>query len=596
MSYRVLALLTFLLMPAVAFAAGTPAERPDSQAAKVEDAVERDHEFDAGSNIAISRVSRVQAENLALLAKVWGFLKYHHPRITAGEISWDYELFRVMPAVLSADSHFRAQEVLSNWILGLGVTAPCQRCAQLPASSQLHPDIGWIHNRKLLGKNLSRQLDAIYRNRPASSAQYYVSFYEDGNARFDRERSYDGSAFPDAGYRLLGLFRYWNVIEYWFPYRNLINDDWDDVLKQFIPRFASANNQNDYVLGVAALAASIHDGHAAVSAALDRRPPVGDCRLPVAVRFVEGHYVVQWCKSADGTSGLLVGDSVIALDGTPVEKMIKMLSPYYPASNEAWRRHSISFSLLNGPAGPSLVTVKRDGRFIDVNSSRQPRAGMPAWEGSQHDLPGPIFRKLSDDVGYIWYGLLKPGDVTSCIQQALGTRCLLIDIRAYPNDFPAFELGSHLVTKPTPHSCFTYPDSTNPGSFVWTQPEALIPAAPHYNGKVAILVDETTLSRGEYSALVLRASPNAIVVGSTTAGADGNVSTVPLPGGVNATMSGIGVFYPDHSPTQQIGIVPDIVVHPTIAGLREQRDEVAETAVRRLTGEKLTIHNRYFGQ
>jgi C-terminal processing protease CtpA/Prc len=60
-------------------------------------------------------------------------------------------------------------------------------------------------------------------------------------------------------------------------------------------------------------------------------------------------------------------------------------------------------------------------------------------------------------------------------------------------------------------------------------------------------------------------------------------------------MSGIGVFYPDHSPTQRVGIVPDLVVHPTVAGIREQRDEVAEAAVRHLTGENVTIHNRYYG-
>lgn len=31
-----------------------------------------------------------------------GFLKYHHLRVTRGEIHWDYELFRVAPRVLAA--------------------------------------------------------------------------------------------------------------------------------------------------------------------------------------------------------------------------------------------------------------------------------------------------------------------------------------------------------------------------------------------------------------------------------------------------------------------------------------------------------------
>jgi C-terminal processing protease CtpA/Prc len=53
-------------------------------------------------------------------------------------------------------------------------------------------------------------------------------------------------------------------------------------------------------------------------------------------------------------------------------------------------------------------------------------------------------------------------------------------------------------------------------------------------------------------------------------------------------ISGIGVFYPDGRPTQRVGIVPDVEVHPTIAGLRAGRDEVLETAVQRVLKRGLT--------
>lgn len=555
------------------------------------------NQLDQSSAITITTLSLHQVDNLALLARVWGFVKYHHPRVMGGEVNCDDELFRVMPDVIAARNHVEAQKAISGWVSTLGVPTACVTCAQVSASSQLRPDIDWIRDHKLLGKNLSRQLEAVYRNRPASGGQYYASFHGGGNAFFENESAYQEPAFPDTGYRLLALFRYWNAIEYWFPYRNLIDEDWNDVLREFIPRLVSAKSENDYILDMAGFAARIDDGHAGVSGASNRRPPVGGYRLPAAVRYVEGRFVVQMCMDAGTSSsnGLQVGDSIVALDGMPVEKLTKMIEPYYGASNPPWRRHTMSFSLLNGPAGPCRVTVERNGKIVDVDAMRVSRSAMPAMEGATHDLPGPIFRKLSDDVGYLWHGLLKPENVAACIEQAKGTRCLLIDIRAYPNDFPAFELGAHLVTKPTPHSCFTYPDSTNPGAFVWREPKQLTPAAPHYEGKVAILVDETTLSSAEYSALVLRASPQVIVVGSTTAGADGDASFIPLPGGLKATMSGIGVFYPDHSPTQRVGIVPDLVVHPTIAGIREERDEVAEAAVRHLTGEKITIYNRYYG-
>ncbi|MBC8882830.1 hypothetical protein H9X57_03875 [Flavobacterium piscinae] len=101
----------------------------------------------------------------------------------------------------------------------------------------------------------------------------------------------------------------------------------------------------------------------------------------------------------------------------------------------------------------------------------------------------------------------------------------------------------------------------------------------NYQGKVVILVNEITQSRAEFHAMAYQQSPNAIIMGSTTAGSDGNVSIISLPGGISTMISGIGVYYPDGRETQRIGIVPDIVVKPTIEGVKNGYDEVLERAI-----------------
>ena len=60
-----------------------------------------------------------------------------------------------------------------------------------------------------------------------------------------------------------------------------------------------------------------------------------------------------------------------------------------------------------------------------------------------------------------------------------------------------------------------------------------------------------------------------------------------MPGGEATSISGIGVFYPDKTPTQKIGIVPDIEVNPTVAGLRAGRDELLEAAVYEILGDEI---------
>ena len=84
------------------------------------------------------------------------------------------------------------------------------------------------------------------------------------------------------------------------------------------------------------------------------------------------------------------------------------------------------------------------------------------------------------------------------------------------------------------------------------------------------------------------AVPGAVVIGSTTAGADGNVSQIPLPGGLRTIISGIAVFYPDKRPTQRIGILPDIEARQTLDGIRTGRDEVLEAALRHILGPQVS--------
>ncbi len=101
----------------------------------------------------------------------------------------------------------------------------------------------------------------------------------------------------------------------------------------------------------------------------------------------------------------------------------------------------------------------------------------------------------------------------------------------------------------------------------------------NYKGKLVVLVNETSQSQAEYTAMAFKAGDNTTIVGSQTAGADGNVSGISLPGNLRTMISGIGVYYPDGTQTQRIGIVPDVKVEPTVNGIKKGIDEVLEKAI-----------------
>ena len=566
--------------------------------------LDTDQEFNSGSRISLTNLSPTQIANLALLARVWGFLKYHHPGVTGGLHHWDFELFRIMPKVLAASDSAGAIQTIASWVAGQGDVPDCARqaqslahrggCAVLPtADLALGVNVEWIGDVSLLGADLSWTLRAIYRNRKPGNSQFFVSLLAGAsNPSFDHEPTYPGIVFSDSGYQLLALFRFWNMVQYFYPNRAIMSDDpsnlgyWNDVLVEFIPRIGLARTTLVYQQELMRFIAKINDTHANLWSSIAARPPIGSCQLPVDVRFVEGKaYIYNLTAASASTSGFKVGDLILQLDGVRVDDLIGQWQSLYADSNQAARLRDMGEYLTRGNCGAAGVTVDRNGATVSLAATRVPLNGLDTSRAFIHDLPGPAFQMLAPDVAYLKIGSVVAANSAGYVNSAAGARGWIIDIRNYPSEFVVFTLGQLLISTPTPFVRFTVADMTSPGAFHWLPPLALVPQQPHYNGKVVILVDETTQSSAEYHAMAFRSAPGAIVIGSTTAGADGNVSTVPLPGNLSSYISGIGVFYPDKRPTQRIGIVPDIAVTPTIAAMRAGRDELIEEAMRQIRGQ-----------
>src|SRR5690606_16005067 len=162
--------------------------------------------------------------------------------------------------------------------------------------------------------------------------------------------------------------------------------------------------------------------------------------------------------------------------------------------------------------------------------------------------------RLSSGIGYLYPGTLKNGQVGAVMKKAADTKALIIDMRCYPAEFIVFSLGAQLTAKPVDFALFSGLDYRHPGVFISRRPMVVGKENPDaYKGRVVVLVNEYTQSQAEYTTMALQAA-GATVIGSTTAGADGNVSTLQLPGNLSTGFSGLGVYYPDGGETQQVGI------------------------------------------
>jgi C-terminal processing protease CtpA/Prc len=187
---------------------------------------------------------------------------------------------------------------------------------------------------------------------------------------------------------------------------------------------------------------------------------------------------------------------------------------------------------------------------------------------------------MNKEIAYINNGSLKKEYLPKIWKEMQNTKGLIIDMRNYPFNKAKYDFSSYLMPKTTPFVKSSKGSIKTPGLFIYTKSLTVGKKNKNpYRGKIVLLVNEISQFASEFQAMVYKAYPNTITIGSTTAGADGAVSHFSLPGGISTAISGMGIYYPDGRETQRIGIVPDIEVKPTIKGITDGRDELIEKAI-----------------
>ncbi len=565
-------------------------------------------------SIKLASLTELQIQQLAKLGRVWGFVKYFHPNVAKGQHNLDKEIIRIMPDLLEAESTTQANLMLSQWIKSLGEMPECKpNCIVRKSDSfntfefdkkytdtnfQQFPDVkfksksseytliekpedhlsidfSWLTDQNYLGEQLSKQLTYILHNR-TEQAHYYYGYEGTGNVKVLHEDDYPDKAAHDSGIQLIALFRFWNLVEYFSPYKYLTDKNWQQVLTEYIPIFASAKNHVEYHDALLRLFAETDDAHTGFlkynKEAIDEL--FEPYELPIRVKKVENEWVI-----ADIITGyddvLKIGSVVESIDGRNLLEYEKFHQKWAAGGNDA---------IINSIIARRIVRTGKSRPIVSLKSGEQASEPAVAYGETQRHFYNKAqtaepYKLLTDDIGYLNLGLLTPEQVEPAMETFADLPVIIIDVRAYPKG-TAWTLVNYLLPEPTGFVRFVSPDKKTPGDFVMSPVYKLGIVNPdYYKGRVILLANENSQSQSEYTLMMLRKSPKAIVVGSQTAGADGNVSYIKLPGGVKTAISGLGILTPEKRQTQRVGIIPDMEVKPTIESIKQGRDLVLEKAI-----------------
>jgi carboxyl-terminal processing protease len=515
-------------------------------------------------------------------SKVWGYLKYFHPGVNGCNKNLDSILIALIPEIESdaSDSAFNASLLKMFEFAGPMPTATMPAPSLTPEQS-INLTLTWL-NDSIFTPPIQALLDSIQVNfRPEQSC--YYEFNPDSNSGYYyliNENNYAADLAITEPYRLLTLFRVWNIYDYFYPYKTLLDSSWDSTLVGMIPICRAAQTTLAFHLALMQFQSKIQDAHSFSSSATLIAHFGGDY-LPMLFSYIDSQTVIT--KVFQGVTAVKVGDIVTEIDGTPTSVIRDSLRKYTPGGNPAVIDRNISLSLIEGVnltatlevddgTGPKSVSINRSASEAEVSDS------LDYWQGDGHH-----WKILSGDIGYVNMGIVDDTDLAPMFD-SLGSNApaIIFDMRNYPINNVQYELcGSYLLPYEVGFANIFEPDATYPGTGR-SYELACGPYPPnpsYYQGMVILLVNEVTQSQQEFQAMALSTAPNVLIVGSQTAGADGNVISATYPTAIAMDYTSLGITYPNGTQTQRVGIVPNVVMHPTLSGIRAGLDEVLDTAI-----------------
>jgi C-terminal processing protease CtpA/Prc len=577
-----------------------------------------------------------ETARLAATAKLWITVKYFHPYLAYQDIDWDKALVDALPKIRNAPSKNEYVAATQQMLEGLhdpethmlGAAGPAGRSA-----SQLHaePSAGqrtWVHYGLApeAGPGNSGYYSAFFTrpgipSTPGHSAGISVEAIQvplsDGQAATVRlsesvnldgtsptsgarlpafptrkaERAYAEMSYPAVEYRLLAAFKIWGVFKYFFAYRDLLDEDWDQVLLDYLPRFIAAKNALEYNLAVAEMVTHVHDSHAFVTSK-ELTAYFGAAPVPIQLRLIDKKPVVtRIYDDAAKLAGIQVGDIVHSVDGEDIEKRLNREAKYLAASTNQWLGNAAAKQVLNGPDGSTATLVVSHGQGEKEVKLERHVSYLATMQNGQRS--GEAVKLLDGNIGYADLDRLTPDQVDPMFEKFRDTKAIIFDMRGYPKD-TAWAIAPRLTDKQDVEAAiFTGPitmtpdlangDRVNPSSsyfFVQTIPHS---DQGRYKGKTVMLIDERTISQAEHTGLFLQAANKTLFIGSPTAGANGDVTNFVVPGAITIGFSGHDVRMARGGQLQRNGLQPDVLVVPTLNGIRRGRDEVLEKAIEYLS-------------
>ncbi|MFS0821448.1 S41 family peptidase [Bacillus sp. 1P02SD] len=371
----------------------------------------------------------------------------------------------------------------------------------------------------------------------------------------------------------------WNIVKTFYPHYEIVDVDMNQQLNNAIKELLPANYVNyvKFKHVLEKMLSSLNDGHINIT---DKQYYTSKY-LPFWADVFDGEVVVT---AVSEDSPFKVGDVIVERSG---ESAIEWINEIIKL--ESGTKHYQEFAALKrfvrdlDGRGQEEFTVKRNEQLLKIKVAYQLPSLVDRFNRSSEEG----YKNLGNDIYYVNIDHVTKEQLKVALEEFHHAKGIVFDFRAYP----AIDLGD-LLDKFSDEVVYTMPINVprimypNEPPVEFEENQASYPPDDEViTSKVVALIDGSCISACETYAGTFKGNGLATMIGGPTAGTNGAINLIKLPGNMGVWYTAMQALNVDWSQHHTIGVQPDIVVERTREGALEGRDEQLEAALEYLKRE-----------
>jgi len=440
-----------------------------------------------------------------------------------------------------------------------------------------------------LNKNISVSFPlAVYADKantfPLSSTSSKSYPYNKGII----SNNYDNSnLLDDQNVKIANIIMIWNVFRLSYVY-NPFSDNIaeENFLKEILQYIFKNPTQKNFDFAIRKMLHTYKDAHIFYSNEKFKDDLTNSVPLTL-IHLKDGYYIKRiHCDSLKST--LNVGDKLLKIDGKKIDKIWESQKYFATGSNENLINRAGVFGLLYGKKDS-----KTDLTFLDIkNKHKKTISARRTFSHKEMYLYTSFLdrsdnRMLNDST---YYFNLSQNAITDTLLNFINdtTKHIIFDIRGYLTiDSEEKNLINKLIRDTiVQKNMFGYHILSPIKRKFVNPPYMYVPENNRAKAKFYFLTSHSTQSAPETFLDKIKYWKIGTLIGTNTAGANGNINFLMLPGGIIITFSGIKVINSDGTNHHLIGIPPDIFVDYVLDDVVNHRDPYIEKALELITSNK----------